>query len=126
MAADHGLVSRLRWRLHLARRAGSGHTPHLRRQRHGLPENRHLCHPFDRRTEQQARSSAVSAPSAARTIEFADPWLSASISRVTPGLRKMRRHRGSDHDHSQPLLNHEQPKTTGSGRTAPDPDKISP
>jgi len=27
---------------------------------------------------------------------------------------------------TQPLLNHKQPKTTGSGRTALDPDKINP
>jgi hypothetical protein len=33
---------------------------------------------------------------------------------------------GVDHDQSQPLLNHEQPQTPGSGRTPPDRDKINP
>jgi hypothetical protein len=44
---------------------------------------------------------------------------------LAPRLRKMRRHRVPDHDHSQPLLNHEQPKTAGFGRTPPDHDKIN-
>jgi hypothetical protein len=34
---------------------GADHAAHLWCQRHGLPENRHRCHPVDWRAERQAR-----------------------------------------------------------------------